>query len=142
MSAKRASGVDNFIASRVRMERMRRGLSQTELGVQLGVTFQQVQKYEKGTNRICAGRLFDIAGVFDIPVELLFPPKATPNPSSQKAPPVDELAELLVTADGRRLCRAFLQLKDAALRARIIALVEALVAGDDAAPNAQDPKVQ
>src|SRR5215475_13236549 len=65
--------VDAEVAKRVRALRLERGLSQTELSDALGVTFQQVQKYERGANRISAGRLFRIAKVFDVPVTFFFP---------------------------------------------------------------------
>ncbi len=128
MNPKRASGVDTEIARRVYVHRKRLGLSQTELAQKLGITFQQVQKYEKGTNRIVAGRLFQLAVVFNIPIQTLFPP-AEPRPPTEDdtAIDTDALADLLLTADGRRLYQAFLQLKDRIVRKRVIALVEALI---------------
>src|SRR5215472_10591909 len=63
---------DTEVAKRVRALRLQRGLSQTELGEVLGVTFQQVQKYERGTNRISAGRLYRIAGVLEVPVAFFY----------------------------------------------------------------------
>ena len=63
---------DIDIAKRVRALRLQRGLSQTELGEVLGVTFQQVQKYERGTNRISAGRLYRIAGVLEVPIPVMW----------------------------------------------------------------------
>src|ERR1700752_2734246 len=67
MSVKRPDPVDIEVGHRIRIERLARGLSQTALANQLGVTFQQVQKYEKGVNRVGAGRLTKIADVLDVP---------------------------------------------------------------------------
>src|SRR5438105_14784181 len=72
MSVKRPDPVDIEVGHRIRIERLARGLSQTALANQLGVTFQQVQKYEKGVNRVGAGRLTKIAGVLGIEVGTFF----------------------------------------------------------------------
>ena len=72
MSVKRPDPVDVEVGHRIRIERLARGLSQTALANQLGVTFQQVQKYEKGVNRVGAGRLTKIAEVLGVPVGAFF----------------------------------------------------------------------
>ena len=72
MSVKRPDPVDVEVGHRIRIERLARGLSQTALANQLGVTFQQVQKYEKGVNRVGAGRLTKIAEVLGLPVGMFF----------------------------------------------------------------------
>ena len=72
MSVKRPDPVDVEVGHRIRIERLSRGLSQTALANQLGVTFQQVQKYEKGVNRVGAGRLTKIAEVLGVPVSTFF----------------------------------------------------------------------
>jgi transcriptional regulator with XRE-family HTH domain len=134
--SKKTSELDGIIAKSVRMERMRRGMSQTDLGSQLGVSFQQIQKYEKGVNRISAGRIFQIATLFDVPIQALFPDATTPDDVTKPAPQhMGEFAELLATADCVRLCRAFLQIKDVQTRKKIVALVESIPSGDSALPS-------
>ena len=126
MATKNTGVIDQEIAKRVFAHRTQLGLSQTELGEQLGVTFQQVQKYEKATNRIGAGRLFQMATVFNIPVEALFPKLAHIATSNDTAPQLDLVSDMLLTADGRRLCLAFAQIADPKVRRKVVALVEAL----------------
>ena len=129
MSSKRVSDIDGLVAKRVRTQRMRLGLSQTDLGEKLGVTFQQVQKYEKGVNRIGAGRLFEMARVFNIPVQALFPEsdEAIRQANGQTAE-LSKVTDFVLTAEGWRLSRAFLKIEDAELRKKIIALIEDVVA--------------
>lgn len=125
MTGRHVTDIDCQIAKLVRLNRARVGMSQTEVGESLGLTFQQIQKYEKGTNRIGAGRLFEIAALFNVPVQVLFPDTAKPveNGLDTKTN-YDALSDLLLTADGRRLCYAFLKISDPKVRAKIIALVE------------------
>lgn len=131
MTAKSASVIDQEIAKRVLAHRTQLGLSQTEVGEKLGVTFQQVQKYEKGINRIGAGRLFQMAAVFNIPVEALFPKPVPLDEVSAPPPPRELYSDILFTADGRRMCLAFAKIEDANVRKKVIALVEALTEPDD-----------
>ena len=129
MSSKRVSDIDGLVAKRVRTQRMRLGLSQTDLGEKLGVTFQQVQKYEKGVNRIGAGRLFEMARVFNVPVQALFPEsdEAIRQANDQTAE-LSKITDFMLTAEGWCLSRAFLKIEDAELRKKIIALIEDVVA--------------
>ena len=118
-----------MVATRVRTQRMRLGLSQTELGEKLGVTFQQVQKYEKGVNRIGAGRLFEMARVFKVPVQELFPePDAAIQQANSQNAELSTITDFMLTADGWRLSRAFLKIQDTVLRRKIIDLIEDVVA--------------
>src|SRR4030042_2052483 len=71
-NARRANPIDVHVGARVRLRRMILGMSQEKLGDSLGLTFQQVQKYEKGTNRIGASRLFDLSQVFGVPVQFFY----------------------------------------------------------------------
>jgi len=71
-SNKSATKTDKFIGQNVRVHRLSKGWTQQQLGAKLGVTFQQLQKYESGTNRIGSGRLFQIAELFEVPVIELF----------------------------------------------------------------------
>ncbi len=118
---------DAEIGLRVRTLRLQRGLSQTELGSLINVTFQQVQKYEKGANRISAGRLQHIAEVLGVPVSFFFAPD-----EAQKSSPdgsVDVEFSFLQTEGALRLARAYARIKQPALRLKLLRLTEA-IAGD------------
>jgi transcriptional regulator with XRE-family HTH domain len=116
---------DAEIGLRVRTLRLQRGLSQTELGNLISVTFQQVQKYEKGANRISAGRLQHIAEVLGVPVSFFF--AAT---DAQKPPPGDDVEFAFLQTEGAlRLARAYARIKHPALRLKLLRLTEA-IAGD------------
>jgi transcriptional regulator with XRE-family HTH domain len=122
--------IDKHVGSRVRMRRMMLGMSQEKLGDALGLTFQQVQKYEKGTNRIGASRLQQISNILQVPVSFFFegspnvPPRAT---GMSEAPSPAYVADFLATSDGLALTKAFMRIKDSKLRRRIVDLVEAIV---------------
>lgn len=130
-NARRANPIDVHVGSRVRLRRMLLGMSQEKLGEQLGLTFQQVQKYEKGVNRIGASRLFDMARVLgvkvqffydDVPVEL-HPPGVNDPPSGPYDP------EPIHTRESLELNKAFSRISDARVRRSIVELVRSL-AGD------------
>jgi transcriptional regulator with XRE-family HTH domain len=118
---------DAEIAKRMRALRLQRGLSQSALGKVLGVTFQQVQKYERGTNRVTAGRLCRIAEVFDVPVAFFFADidgrRSAPNPAS----PAIEF-DLLQTRGAMRLALAYSRITDSGIRLRLLQLAECLAA--------------
>ena len=116
---------DAEIGQRVRALRLQRGLSQTELGQLISVTFQQVQKYEKGANRISAGRLQRIAEVLGVPVAYFFA-----APADQETPdePRDG-AVFLQTEGALRLARAYARIKEPGIRLQLLRLTEA-IAGD------------
>jgi transcriptional regulator with XRE-family HTH domain len=124
MSVKRPDPVDVEVGHRIRIERLARGLSQTALANQLGVTFQQVQKYEKGVNRVGAGRLTKIAEVLGVPVGTFFSGKEILD--SEKSTVVGEASPLkLLTVSGAfRLLRAYADIEDSTLRRSIVDLVE------------------
>jgi transcriptional regulator with XRE-family HTH domain len=109
---------DIEVGRRVRVFRLQKGLSQEKLGDALGVTFQQVQKYEKGTNRIGAGRIQRIAEILDVPVTNFF------TSHGHKGATSNEMVELLDTAAGLRLVRAYLRIRDSQTRHAVIHLVE------------------
>ena len=124
---------DKHVGSRVRMRRMMLSMSQEKLGDALGLTFQQVQKYEKGTNRIGASRLQQISNILQVPVSFFF--EGAPDaPDAQggfaEAPSPSYVADFLATSDGLALARSFMRIKDAKLRRRIVELVEQ-IAGDE-----------
>jgi transcriptional regulator with XRE-family HTH domain len=116
---------DAEIGQRVRALRLQRGLSQTELGQLISVTFQQVQKYEKGTNRISAGRLQRIAEVLGVPVAYFFAAPADKEPSNAAA---DE-GGFLQAEGALRLARAYARIKEPGIRLQLLRLTEA-IAGD------------
>ena len=132
VAAKKAPNpIDRHVGSRVRMRRMMLGMSQEKLGDALGLTFQQVQKYEKGTNRIGASRLQQISEILQVPVSFFFEgaptqPGALPGGMSE-APSPAYVSDFLATSDGLALTKAFVQIKDGKLRRRIVDLVEAIV---------------
>ncbi len=125
---------DKHVGSRVRMRRMMLGMSQEKLGDSLGLTFQQVQKYEKGTNRIGASRLQQISNILQVPVSFFFegaPNAGHENSGFSDAPSPSYVSDFLATSDGLALTRSFMRIKDSKLRRRIVDLVEQ-IAGEDA----------
>ncbi len=135
MAKKAPNPIDKHVGSRVRMRRMMLGMSQEKLGDSLGLTFQQVQKYEKGTNRIGASRLQQISQILQVPVSFFF--EGAPNlPGAQaiagmsEAPSPAFVSDFLATSDGLALTKAFMRLKNAKLRRRIVDLVEQIAEGD------------
>jgi transcriptional regulator with XRE-family HTH domain len=136
MIAKKAPNpVDKHVGSRVRMRRMMLGMSQEKLGDALGLTFQQVQKYEKGTNRIGASRLQQISHILQVPVAFFFEGAPTVFPTSRhegmaEAPSPAYVADFLATSDGLALTKAFMRISDSKLRRRIVDLVEQIAGSD------------
>src|SRR6267143_4712612 len=134
MVAKKAPNpIDRHVGSRVRMRRMMLSMSQEKLGDALGLTFQQVQKYEKGTNRIGASRLQQISNILQVPVAFLFdgaPDTPGSARSGKDTPSPTYVAEFLATSDGLALTKAFMRIEDPKLRRRIVDLVQQ-IAGDD-----------
>lgn len=124
MSVKRPDPVDIEVGHRIRIERLARGLSQTALATQLGVTFQQVQKYEKGVNRVGAGRLTKIAEVLGIEVSTFFGAKDMLDPSAAKESGESSPLKLLTVSGAFRLLRAYGDIEDGNLRRAIVDLVE------------------
>jgi transcriptional regulator with XRE-family HTH domain len=109
------------------MRRMMLGMSQEKLGEALGLTFQQIQKYEKGTNRVGASRIQQIAEVLKVPVSFLF--EGGPG-SARGAERFGEGLDFLATSEGLALTRAFTRIADARLRRSIVDLVEQIAAND------------
>src|SRR5512144_816471 len=119
--------IDKHVGSRVRMRRMMLSMSQEKLGDALGLTFQQVQKYEKGTNRIGASRLQQIAHILQVPVSFFFegaPHSPGHSGGMSEAPSPAYGADFLATSDGLSLTKAFMRIKNSKLRRRIVDLVE------------------
>ncbi len=122
--------VDVHVGSRVRLRRMLVGLSQEKLGDSMGLTFQQIQKYEKGVNRIGASRLFKLSQVLDVPVQFFFDgmPAVDGGGVSETVDGESEsfLYEFLNTRDGLELNRAFMKVSNPEVRRAVIDLVRAL----------------
>ena len=124
MSVKRPDPVDVEVGHRIRIERLSRGLSQTALANQLGVTFQQVQKYEKGVNRVGAGRLTKIAEVLGVPVGTFFGGQEILAGEGQAKDGEASPLKLLTVSGAFRLLRAYAEIDDSNLRRSIVDLVE------------------
>src|SRR2546428_7637157 len=126
MAAKKAPNpIDRHVGSRERMRRMMLAMSQEKLGDALDLTFQQVQKYEKGTNRIGASRLQAISIILQVPVAFFFEGAPTVHPLTQgmkEAPSPAYVADFLATSEGLALTKAFTHIKNAKLRRRIVDL--------------------
>jgi transcriptional regulator with XRE-family HTH domain len=114
--------VDKHVGGRARMRRMMLGMSQEGLGDALGVTFQQVQKYEKGMNRISASRLQHISQILQVPVPFFF--EGAPGGGAGMAVSPSYVNEFLSTSDGLALIKAFMRIENAKLRRLIVHLVE------------------
>ena len=134
---KAPNATDKHVGSRVRMRRKMLAMSQTKLGDALGLTFQQVQKYEKGTNRIGASRLQQLSHVLQVPVAFFFEgaPNALEPHGSGSALSVAQIDDFISNSDGLRLIGAFMRIDNAAVRRRIVMLVQE-IAGDDGNRNA------
>ncbi len=129
MPKKQTNPIDVQVGNRVRIRRMLIGMSQEHLGDQLGLTFQQVQKYERGINRIGAGRLYDVARILNVPVNFFYgglPPDG--NETDASLPPV---MAFMSSGEGHKLAGAYMKIKDARLRKRVLDLVMALAADDE-----------
>ncbi len=141
--------IDRHVGSRVRMRRVMLGMTQEKLGEALGLTFQQVQKYEKGTNRIGASKLQQISRTLDVPPAFFFEGApsfeaiANPEPGRSSVAEANSpyIADFLATAEGLHLNMAFARIHDPKIRKRIVDLVSSL-AGEEPGPDVratQDP---
>ncbi|HTO40269.1 MAG TPA: helix-turn-helix transcriptional regulator [Rhizomicrobium sp.] len=132
---KQADPIDAQVGNRVRLRRMLVGMSQEKLGDMLGLTFQQVQKYEKGVNRVGAGRLFRIARILNVEVPYFFQDVQDHLEGAQSgfaeegaAPPV---MEFISSGEGLQLSLAFMRIKDAKMRKRVLDLVKSMANPSD-----------
>jgi transcriptional regulator with XRE-family HTH domain len=127
---KKANPIDAQVGNRVRIRRMLIGMSQERLGDLLGLTFQQVQKYEKGVNRIGAGRLFEIARILGVPIDFFYDGVAAPIEGlANGTPPV---MEFVSSGEGLQLSLAFMKIKDPKVRKRVLDLVKSLANEEEA----------
>ena len=122
--------VDVYVGSRVRMRRMLVGMSQDKLGESLGLTFQQVQKYEKGANRIGASRLYQIGKILNVPVAYFYEGVVDENDDSvegfAEAQPAPSVMEFIGTSEGLQLFRYFAKIEDQKVRRKVIELLRTL----------------
>jgi transcriptional regulator with XRE-family HTH domain len=121
--------MDAHVGSRIRLRRMVIGLSQEKLGERMGLTFQQIQRYEKGTNRVGATRLYQLSGILDVPMQFFF--EDAPNPMKTSATfgstEVETiLLRFLNSSDGLEFVRAFIGISDPKVRKGVVELVRAL----------------
>ncbi|MFV0298375.1 MAG: helix-turn-helix domain-containing protein [Hyphomicrobiaceae bacterium] len=136
--SRRANPIDVYVGSRVRLRRMLLGISQEKLGERLGLTFQQVQKYEKGVNRIGASRLFDLSVVLEVPIAFFFEDapadEARVQPASgfaESGPADNNVLEFLSTREGLEFNRAYARIVDPKVRRTILELVRSLASVDE-----------
>ena len=132
-STKEPQAVDRHVGSRVRMQRLLSGMSQEKLGEACGITFQQIQKYEKGMNRMGASRLHQIARILQVPVEFFY--EGSPSGSEPGRVTVGEkgarsITEFVATSEGLELVKAFMAVKDQNVRRRIVDLTKAVGLGE------------
>ena len=129
---KAPNSIDKHVGRRVRMRRMMLAMSQEKLGAALGLTFQQVQKYENGSNRMGASRLQQMSDILQVRVEFFFEgaPNASEPHGSGSALSVAQIDDFISNSDGLRLIRAFMRIDNAAVRRRVAMLVQE-IADDD-----------
>jgi transcriptional regulator with XRE-family HTH domain len=121
--------IDKHVGARLRMQRMLIGMSQEKLGDALGITFQQIQKYEKGANRIGASRLQELARILNVPPAFFFedaPPGAAPAAGFAEPNTSSYLVDFLSTSEGLQLNKAFALIRDSRVRRSILDLVASL----------------
>jgi transcriptional regulator with XRE-family HTH domain len=117
--SKRPDSIDKLVSRNIRIQRLDKGLSQTELAQKLGITFQQVQKYEKGVNRVGPGRLFQIARILGVHVMDFFDGSDTGKPNAAR-----NVRELLSEPQALHLVAAFSEIGDRRLRRSVVELVK------------------
>lgn len=132
MAKKQPSSIDAHVGSRVRLRRMLIGMSQEKLGELLGLTFQQVQKYEKGANRIGASRLYDISTILNVPVQYFFEDLPQAGGAGLNGHGMSEpdrepfVMDFVSSTEGLQLIRSYTKVTDPRVRKRILELVKSL----------------
>lgn len=128
--SKLPSDIDKVVGANIYRQRRKLKLTQEKLGELLGLTFQQVQKYEKGVNRVSAGRLFEIAEVLEVPVGFFFEgsDKAAARTTTEFAEAAEDLPLTILSDETLQLIEAFQKIEDAALRSALLATVRAAAA--------------
>lgn len=139
-NTKSPSLIDRHIGLRIRMRRIMIGMSQEKLGEQLGITFQQIQKYEKGTNRVGSGRLHEIGRALGVPVSFFFEEQEGNGSSDQRR--TSTLEELMSQKESRQLLQAFSAISDPNVRRALVSMARALAgqAAEEEAVNLPFPQ--
>lgn len=126
--------IDVHVGGRIRLRRMMLSMSQEKLGDALGITFQQIQKYEKGSNRVGASRLQHIASILKVPVSFFFedaPGAPTEAQGFSEAPGSSYVVDFLSSSEGLALNRAFVRISDPKVRRKIVDLVQAIASEEE-----------
>lgn len=133
MARKEPNPIDVHVGSRVRLRRLLVGMSQEKLGEQLGLTFQQVQKYEKGTNRIGASRLYEVSRILNVPVQYFYEEMAEGDAPARagdmafaEGDGTPFVMDFVSSSEGLQLNRAFFDIKDPTVRRSVIDLLKNL----------------
>ena len=131
-SSRKPNSIDLLVGARLKLRRRLLGLTQIKLAELIGVTFQQVQKYESGTNRIGAGRLFEVSQMLGVPVQFFYDDITQETPgavdeASASWPPTAEIMDVVATPDGLKLMRAFLVISDPRRRRALVALAQSMI---------------
>ncbi|HWA29576.1 MAG TPA: helix-turn-helix transcriptional regulator [Rhizomicrobium sp.] len=125
---------DIEIGRRLRIQRMQRGIAQTDLADAIGITFQQIQKYENGTNRISAGKLVQIANALEVPVAIFFEgleESSRREAATEASALYEETQAFAATPEGQRLCRAFQKIEKAQTRRLLLRMMESLSSDEE-----------
>jgi transcriptional regulator with XRE-family HTH domain len=133
VKARATDAVDKSVGRQIRIRRITLGMSQTDLAEALGLTFQQVQKYEKGANRISAGRLLRLAILLEVPLTYFYYDAPGSSQVVAKLRPPSYVNELMMTRSGQAMAQAFLRIKRNDLRRSVLSLVQAIA--DDVSLN-------
>ncbi|WP_395073174.1 helix-turn-helix domain-containing protein [Hyphococcus sp.] len=122
--------IDVHVGSRIKLRRMILGLSQESLGKALGLTFQQIQKYEKGVNRIGASRIFEMSQLLEVPVQFFYDDLGDSGwggaSGFAESGERDDVLDLVNSAEGVQLCRYFAAIKDSEVKKRVLDLVKSI----------------
>lgn len=138
MVERQPNPIDIHVGSRVRLRRILVGMSQERLGEEIGLTFQQIQKYEKGSNRISASRLYQISHILNVPVQYFF--EDVPESDRRQAGAgngrgaTHEIIDFISSAEGLQLNKAFADIGDPAVRRKLVELLKTLAEKPEAAP--------
>jgi transcriptional regulator with XRE-family HTH domain len=126
MRSKENVSVDKHVGQRLRDRRNEMEISQTAVGDALGVTFQQIQKYETGFNRVSSSRLHQLAAILGVDVSYFFDGAPGRRVLKSTGSDTDHIAEFTASADGKRLMKAFMRIEDRELRRHVAQLVAML----------------
>ncbi|MGH7034515.1 MAG: helix-turn-helix domain-containing protein [Stellaceae bacterium] len=138
--ADKPNPIDVHVGSRVRLRRTLLGMSQEKLGDAIGLTFQQVQKYERGANRVGASRLYDLSRVLDVPVSFFFEELGDASPPSGAGEPAAEpyQSNPMMKRETLELVRAYLRISDPQIKRRLFELAKALATFPSPSEKAND----